>query len=47
MEKVDPLMTIAATDETRLCLTSLHVLNNLEKPLTSRPAAQGNHGNLS
>lgn len=30
-----------------LCLTALHLLNNLEKPLTSWPAVQGNHGNLS
>lgn len=30
-----------------LCLTALHLLNNLKKPLTPGPAVQGNHGNLS
>ena len=42
--KVDPQTTIAAT---RFCLTALNLLNNLKKPLTSGPAVQGNHGNLS
>lgn len=30
-----------------LPLPALHLVNNPEQPLTSGPAVQGNHGNLS
>lgn len=30
-----------------LLLAALHLLNNSKQPLTSGPATEGNHGNLS